>query len=111
MRTTLEEVWAVAMIAKTCLSAKPSRRLSARPGEPVAHGAPGLLPVQLGAAAVELVAVTWQSLDAVVLDRRHSWRSHGSGGEALFMFSFKGAVAMDVVPKLAATLEEDDILL
>ena len=43
-----EEVWAVAIIAKTCLSAKPS-------------GLAGLLPVQLGAAAelvvAELVAV------------------------------------------------------
>ena len=33
---------------------------AARPREPVARGAPGLLPFQLGvAAAVELVAVTW----------------------------------------------------
>jgi len=52
-----------------------------------------------------------QTLDAMVLDWRYSRRSQGSGGEALFMFSFKIVLAMDVALQLAATLDEDGILL
>jgi hypothetical protein len=33
------------------------------------------------------------------------------GGEVLFMFSLKRAVAIDVAPQLPATLDEDGILL
>ena len=52
-----------------------------------------------------------QTLDTMVLDWRYSRRSHGSRGEALFMFSFKIVLVMDVALQLAATLDEDDILL
>ncbi|XP_066396698.1 probable LRR receptor-like serine/threonine-protein kinase At2g16250 [Miscanthus floridulus] len=131
----LEEVWAVAIIAKTCLSAKPSRRPTARyvlralesPLHVVRQGSS-----RSSSARQQLRSSSsrssWQSvfqgnhrvqsLDAAAaatsasasaLDRRHSLRSHGSGGEA--SLSFKRAVPTDAAPEpAAAVLDEDDVV-
>ena len=119
----LEEVWAMAIIAKTCLKA-PSHRAaprhatcyvpwrapcawcaSAPPGPARCGGSCGAR--RPGAHGSHLVQTPY----AMALDWRHLRRSYGSGGEALFMFSFKIVLAMDVALQLAATLDEDGILL
>jgi len=127
----LEEVWAVAIIAKTCLSAKPSRRPTARyvlralesPLRVVRQGSS-----RSSSARQQLRSSSsrssWQSVfqgnhrvqsldaaaaSAMALDSRHSMRSHGSGGEA--SFSFKRAVPTDAAPEpAAAVLDEDDVV-
>ncbi|XP_066393240.1 probable LRR receptor-like serine/threonine-protein kinase At2g16250 [Miscanthus floridulus] len=130
----LEEVWAVAIIAKTCLSAKPSRRPTARyvlralesPLRVVRQGSS-----RSSSARQQLRSSSsrssWQSVfqgnhrvqsldaaaasasaSAMALDRRHSMRSHGSGGEA--SFSFKRAVPTDAAPEPAAALDEDAVV-
>ena len=122
-----EEVWAVAIIAKTCLSAKPSRRPSARhvlralesPLRVVRQGSSRSNSARLRSSSSRS---SWQSVfqgnnhhhRAYSLDRRHSVRSHGSGGggEGSFSFSFKRATvaAPEVAPELAAALDEDAVL-
>ncbi|KAG0541566.1 hypothetical protein BDA96_02G027700 [Sorghum bicolor] len=123
----LEEVWAVAIIAKTCLSAKPSRRPTARyvlralesPLRVVRQGSS-----RSSSARQQLRSSSsrssWQSvfqgnnhrvqsLDAAAaLDRRHSLRSHGSGGEA--SFSFKRTDAAPEPEPAAAVLDEDAVV-
>lgn len=128
----LEEVWAVAVIAKTCLSAKPSRRPSARyvlralenPLRVVRQGSS-----RSNSARQQLRSSSsrssWQSvfqgnhrvqsLDAaataaLALDRRHSLRSHGSGGEASFSFKRALPVPTDTAPEPAAALDEDAVI-
>jgi hypothetical protein len=114
----LKVVWAVAIIAK------PSRRPSARyvlralesPLHVVRQGSSRSSSVwrQLWSlSSRELVAVTWCRpwTSWRWTDGTHGGRTVALGGEALFMFSFKRAVAMDVALPLAATLDEDDILL
>ncbi|KAJ1287664.1 hypothetical protein BS78_02G028300 [Paspalum vaginatum] len=128
----LEEVWAVAVIAKACLGSKPSRRPSARhvlralesPLRVVRQGS------SRSSSARQLRSSSsrssWQSvfqgnhrvqsLDASAsvgqaLDRRHSVRSYGSGGEA--SFSLKRAmspspeVAPEPEPEPVAALDEE----
>jgi len=120
-----EEVWAVAIIAKTCLSAKPSRRPSARhvlralesPLRVVRQGSSRSNSARLRSSSSRS---SWQSVfqgnhhhRAHSLDRRHSARSHGSagGGEGSFSFSFKrAAAATEVAPELAAALDEDAVV-
>ncbi|CAL5067184.1 unnamed protein product [Urochloa decumbens] len=130
-----EEVWAVAIIAKTCLSAKPSRRPSAR-HVLKALESPLRVARRQGSSGRSNSArlrsssssrSSWQSmfqgnnnsyLRAHSLDRRHSVRSHGSGGgggEASFSFSFKRAAmaAPEVSPEPvaeAAALDEDAVV-
>ncbi|CAD6221393.1 unnamed protein product [Miscanthus lutarioriparius] len=130
----LEEVWAVAIIAKTCLSAKPSRRPTARyvlralesPLRVVRQGSS-----RSSSARQQLRSSSsrssWQSVfqgnhrvqsldaaaasasaSAMALDWRHSMRSHGSGGEA--SFSFKRAVPTDAAPEPEAALDEDAVV-
>ncbi|ONM51234.1 putative LRR receptor-like serine/threonine-protein kinase [Zea mays] len=123
---------AVAVIAKTCLSAKPSRRPSARyvlralenPLRVVRQGSS-----RSNSARQQLRSSSsrssWQSvfqgnhrvqsLDAaataaLALDRRHSLRSHGSGGEASFSFKRALPVPTDTAPEPAAALDEDAVI-
>ncbi|CAN6209268.1 unnamed protein product [Urochloa humidicola] len=128
-----EEVWAVAIIAKTCLSGRPSRRPSAR-HVLRALESPLRVARRQGSSGRSNSArlrsssssrSSWQSLfqgnnnnhyRAHSLDRRHSVRSHGSGGgggEASFSFSFK-RVATEVSPEpepaAAAALDEDAVV-
>ena len=116
-----EEVWAVAIIAKTCLSAKPSRRHVLRalesPLRVVRQGSSRSNSARLRSSSSRSSS---QSVfqgnhhhRAHSLDRRHSARSHGSagGGEGSFSFSFKrAAAATEVAPELAAALDEDAVL-
>ncbi|CAN6222376.1 unnamed protein product [Urochloa humidicola] len=129
-----EEVWAVAIIAKTCLSAKPSRRPSAR-HVLRALESPLRVARRQGSSGRSNSArlrssssrSSWQSMfqgnnnnqhhRALSLDRRHSIRSHGSGGgEASFSFSFKRAAmaSPEVSPEPAAeaeaALDEDAVV-
>jgi len=130
----LEEVWAVAIIAKTCLSAKPSRRPTVRyvlralesPLRVVRQGSSrsNSARQQLRSSSsrsswqsvfqgnngrVQSLDATAASASATALDRRHSLRSHGSGGEA--SFSFKRAVPTDTAPEpVAAVLDEDAVV-
>ena len=130
----LEEVWAMAIIAKTCLSAKPSRRPTARyvlralesPLRVVRQGSS-----RSSSARQQLRSSSsrssWQSVfqgnhrvqsldaaaasasaSAMALDWRHSMRSHVSGGEA--SFSFNRAVPTDAAPEPAAALDEDAVV-
>ena len=109
-----EEVWAVAIIAKTCLSAKPSRRPSARhvlralesPLRVVRQGSSRSNSARLRSSSSRS---SWQS----VFQGNHHHRSHGSagGGEGSFSFSFKrAAAATEVAPELAAALDEDAVV-
>ncbi|RCV09421.1 hypothetical protein SETIT_2G027000v2 [Setaria italica] len=121
-----EEVWAAAIIAKACLSAKPSRRPSARH---VLRALESPLRVvrQSSSSRSDSARLrssssrsSWQSVflqgnnhRVQSLDRRHSVRSHGSGGEASFSFSFKRAVAAapEVAPEpVAAALDEEAVV-
>ncbi|CAN6213046.1 unnamed protein product [Urochloa humidicola] len=124
-----EEVWAVAIIAKTCLSAKPSRRPSAR-HVLRALESPLRVARRQGSSGRSNSArlrssssrSSWQSMfqgnnnhhRALSLDRRHSVRSHGSGGggEGPFSFSFKRAAmaSPEVSPEPAAALDEDAVV-
>jgi len=123
-----EEVWAVAVIAKTCLSAKPSRRPSARhvlralesPLRVVRQGSSRCNSARLRSSSSRS---SWQSvfqgnggrvqslLDVAssgrVLDRRHSARSFGSGGGASFSF-MRAPTTPEIVPEPPAGREEDD---
>ena len=116
-----EEVWAVAIIAKTYLSAKPSRRPSARHVLRALESP--LRVVRQGSSRSNSARLrsSWQSVfqgnnhhhRAYSLDRRHSVRSHGSGGGGEGSFSsFKRAAvaAPEVAPELAAALDEDAVL-
>nr|XP_034576941.1 probable LRR receptor-like serine/threonine-protein kinase At2g16250 [Setaria viridis]XP_034576942.1 probable LRR receptor-like serine/threonine-protein kinase At2g16250 [Setaria viridis] len=100
-----EEVWAAAIIAKACLSAKPSRRPSARhvlrslesPLRVVRQGSSSRsdsarLRSSSSRSSWQPVFLQGNNHRVQSLDRRHSVRSHGSGGEASFSFSFKRAV-------------------
>ncbi|XP_062187220.1 probable LRR receptor-like serine/threonine-protein kinase At2g16250 [Phragmites australis] len=118
----LEEVWAVAVIAKTCLNSKPSRRPSARYVLRALESPLRVVRASSRSNSARLRSSSsrssWQSvfqgnrvqsLNAVassgqVLDRRHSVRSYGSGEEA--SFSFKRATP-EIVPEPVG-LEEDD---
>ncbi|KAF8732326.1 hypothetical protein HU200_016311 [Digitaria exilis] len=117
-----EEVWAVAIIAKTCLSTKPSRRPSARyvlralenPLRVVRRqGSSRSNSARLRSSSSRS---SWQSVfqgnNGHHLDRRHSMRSHGSGGgEASFSFSFKRAAMATpevATEPAAAVVEEED---
>lgn len=126
-----EEVWAAAIIAKACLSGKPSRRPSARH---VLRALESPLRVvrQSSSSRSDSARLrssssrsSWQSAflqgnnhhhRVQSLDRRHSVRSHGSGGgggggEASFSFSFKKAAAPEVAPEpVAAALDEDAVV-
>jgi len=120
-----EEVWAVAIIAKTCLSAKPSQRPSARhvlralesPLRVVRQGSSRSNSARLRSSSSRSSS---QSVfqgnhhhQAHSLDRRHSARSHGSagGGEGSFSFSFKrAAAATEVALELAVVLDEDAVV-
>uniref|UniRef100_A0A0A8ZVX3 WPK1 n=1 Tax=Arundo donax TaxID=35708 RepID=A0A0A8ZVX3_ARUDO len=123
----LEEVWAVAIIAKTCLSSKPSRRPSARYVLRALENPLRVVRASSRSNSARLLRSSssrssWQSvfqgnrvqsLDAAVassaagqaLDRRYSVRSYGSGGEA--SFSFKRATP-EIVPEPVGLAEEDD---
>ena len=112
-----EEVWAVVIIAKTCLSTKPSRRPSARhvlralesPLRVVRQGSSRSNSARLRSSSQSVFQGNHHHR-AHSLDRRHSVRSHGSagGGEGSFSFSFKrAAAATEVAPELAAALDED----
>ncbi|XP_039793123.1 probable LRR receptor-like serine/threonine-protein kinase At2g16250 [Panicum virgatum] len=122
-----EEVWAVVIIAKTCLSTKPSRRPSARhvlralesPLRVVRQGSVcGITRGTLygnssSRSSSQSVFQGNHHHRAHSLDRRHSARSHGSagGGEGSFSFSFKRAAAVtEVAPELAAALDEDAVV-
>ena len=123
-----EEVWAVAIIAKTCLSAKPSRRPSARhvlralesPLRVVRQGSSRSNSARLRSSSSRSSSSrsSWQSVfqgnhhhRAHSLDRRHSARSHGSGGGGEGSFSFKrAAAATEVALELAAALDEDAVV-
>ncbi|GJN24459.1 hypothetical protein PR202_gb12199 [Eleusine coracana subsp. coracana] len=100
----LEEVWAVAIIAKTCLSSKPSRRPSARY---VLRALENPLRGNANGGRV-------QSFDVAALDRRHSARSFGSGGGGgggASSFSFRRAPAAttpDIVPEPTAPQEGEE---
>ncbi|WVZ61805.1 hypothetical protein U9M48_011621 [Paspalum notatum var. saurae] len=128
----LEEVWAVAVIAKACLGSKPSRRPSARhllralesPLRVVRQGS------SRSSSARQLRSSSsrssWQSVfqgnhrvqsldaSASALDRRHSVRSYGSGGgEASFSFKRAVSPSPEVAPEpepVAALDEETGIL-
>ncbi|OEL33951.1 putative LRR receptor-like serine/threonine-protein kinase [Dichanthelium oligosanthes] len=121
-----EEVLAVAIIAKTCLRAKPSRRPSARyvlralesPLRVVRQGSSRSNSARLRSSSSRS---SWQSVfqgnnnhRALSLDRRHSLRSHGSGGGGEeTSFSFKRAVAAapeTASEPVAAALDEDAVV-
>ncbi|TVU41013.1 hypothetical protein EJB05_14501, partial [Eragrostis curvula] len=125
----LEEVWAVAIIAKTCLNAKPSRRPSARYVLRALENP--LRVVRASASARQLRSSSsrssWQSvfqgngggggrvqsLDVAAsgraLDRRHSARSYGSGGGGGASFSFRRAAhTPEIVPEPAVAREDEE---
>ncbi|KAL6647800.1 hypothetical protein ACP70R_015237 [Stipagrostis hirtigluma subsp. patula] len=106
----LEEVWAVAIVAKTCLSSRPSRRPSARyvlralesPLRVVRPGSRSGSARRQQPLRSSSSRSSWQSAfpaggRAQSLDRWHSARSHGSGGGEA-SFSFKRA-AREVAPE------------
>ncbi|KAL5197899.1 hypothetical protein ABZP36_001411 [Zizania latifolia] len=120
----LEEVWAVAIIAKTCLNSKPSRRPSARyvlkalenplkVARMVSRSNSARLRSSSSRSSWQsafLQGNRYQSLEVVsssgqMLDRRHSARSLGSGAET--SSSFKRA-SRDIAPDPAGF--EDNVV-
>ncbi|KAK3126325.1 hypothetical protein QOZ80_7AG0554910 [Eleusine coracana subsp. coracana] len=125
----LEEVWAVAIIAKTCLGSKPSRRPSARY---VLRALENPLRVARASSSARQLRScssrsSWQSVfqgnanggrvqsfDVAALDRRHSARSFGSGGGGgggASSFSFRrtpAATTPEIVPEPTAPREEEE---
>lgn len=123
----LEEVWAVAIIAKTCLSSKPSRRPSARYVLRALENP--LRVVRASSSARQLRSCSsrssWQSVfqgtngrvqsfdlaassGRAALDRRHSARSYGSGGGTSFSFRRAPATTPEIVPEPLVGREEED---
>uniref|UniRef100_J3MIF3 Protein kinase domain-containing protein n=2 Tax=Oryza brachyantha TaxID=4533 RepID=J3MIF3_ORYBR len=111
----LEEVWAVAIVAKTCLNSKASRRPSARYVLKALENPLKILRMASRSNSARLRSSSsrsswqsaflqgnrYQSLETAsssgqILDRKHSARSHGSGGET--SFSFKRA-SREIAPE------------
>uniref|UniRef100_A0A0E0GJZ9 Protein kinase domain-containing protein n=1 Tax=Oryza nivara TaxID=4536 RepID=A0A0E0GJZ9_ORYNI len=111
----LEEVWAMAIVAKTCLNSKPSRRPSARYVLRALENPLKILRMASRSNSARLRSSSsrsswqsaflqgnrYQSLETAsssgqMLDRKHSTRSHGSGGET--SFSFKRA-SREIAPE------------
>jgi hypothetical protein len=111
----LEEVWAMAIVAKTCLNSKPSWRPSARYVLRALENPLKILRMASRSNSARLRSSSsrsswqsaflqgnrYQSLETAsssgqMLDRKHSTRSHGSGGET--SFSFKRA-SREIAPE------------
>ncbi|KAF0905572.1 hypothetical protein E2562_007368 [Oryza meyeriana var. granulata] len=121
----LEEVWAVAIVAKTCLNSKPSRRPSSRYVLKALENPLKILRMASRSNSARLRSSSsrsswqsaflqgnrYQSLETAsssgqMLDRKHSVRSHGSGGET--SFSFKRA-SREIAPEPEG-FEEDVVV-
>uniref|UniRef100_A0A0D9WVA3 Protein kinase domain-containing protein n=1 Tax=Leersia perrieri TaxID=77586 RepID=A0A0D9WVA3_9ORYZ len=121
----LEEVWAVAIVAKTCLNSKPSRRPSARYILKALENPLKVLRMASRSNSARLRSTSsrssWQSAflqgnwyqnletassSGQMLDRKHSVRSYGSGGDT--SFSFKRA-SREIAPEPEG-IEEDVVV-